>query len=193
MRKRASLFVIVVFALAAIPAAAQQAPKVEISVGYSPVRSNLVSPGGCCFGMNGATGSVAYNVKPWLGLVGELGGYHAGNIKNAGADLNLFSYLFGPQFYFRRSEWITPFGHVLLGGAHAGGTLFTGTPGAPGLGAQTHFAAAIGGGIDGNVTDRLSIRFIQADYYLTTFGNRSNDHQNNLRITVGIVFRFGKR
>jgi hypothetical protein len=30
-----------------------------------------------------------------------------------------------------------------------------------------------------------------ADYYLTRFDNGTNDHQNNLRIAVGVVVRFG--
>jgi hypothetical protein len=31
----------------------------------------------------------------------------------------------------------------------------------------------------------------EADYLLTTYSNRTNDHQNNLRVSVGAAFHFG--
>jgi hypothetical protein len=34
---------------------------------------------------------------------------------------------------------------------------------------------------------------IEADYLLTTVDNGSNNHQNNLRISAGIVVHFGTR
>ncbi len=180
-------------AFLAMPAAAQQTPKVDVSLGYSYVRSNLLPDNGCCFGMNGGFGSITYNVNSWLGLTGEVGGYNTGNVESTGADLTVVSYLFGLQFTLRRSKYFTPYAHVLVGAAHVGGTLYTGTAGSPGLGAQTDFATAIGGGIDANVTRHVAIRVFQADYFFTQFANGVNDHQNSLRISVGIVFHFGKR
>jgi hypothetical protein len=35
------------------------------------------------------------------------------------------------------------------------------------------------------------LRAIQADYYLTHFDNGVNTRQNNFRIGVGLVIRFG--
>ena len=40
---------------------------------------------------------------------------------------------------------------------------------------------------------RFSIRLIEADYLLTTVDNGSNDHQNNLRISGGLVVHFGEK
>jgi outer membrane immunogenic protein len=193
MRMRAGIFAILGLLLAAVPVAAQEAPKVEIAGGYSYVRANLIPDTGCCFGMNGGTGSIAYNLNDWLGLVGELGGYHTGDVKSTGFDLTVVSYLFGPQLSYRRSDRFTPFAHLLLGGAHAGGSLYTGTASVPGPGSQNGFAMAAGGGFDLNVSPHLAIRLIQADYSLTRFSNGVNHHQNNLRLTFGVVFRFGKR
>jgi hypothetical protein len=40
---------------------------------------------------------------------------------------------------------------------------------------------------------RFSIRLIEADYLLTTVDNGSNDPQNNLRISAGVVVHFGEK
>jgi len=37
------------------------------------------------------------------------------------------------------------------------------------------------------------VRIIQVDYYLTNFSNLTNDHQNNLLIGAGIVFRWSRQ
>ena len=194
MRIGGSILAIVAATFLAAPAAAQQTtPKIEVSAAYSYVRSNLLPDNGCCFGMNGGFGSITFNVNSWLGLTEELGGYHTGNVEGTGADLTVASYLFGPQFTLRRNKVLTPFTHVLLGAAHAGGSLYTGTASAAGLGAQTDFAMAMGGGLDANVNRHVAIRVFQADYFFTQFANGVNDHQNSLRISFGIVFQFGKR
>jgi outer membrane immunogenic protein len=84
---------------------------------------------------------------------------------------------------------LQPFGQVLLGLAHSSGTLVQGSnPGAANAGAA--FAANLGGGLDLRVTPRFSVRLVEADYLLTTFDNGSNNHQNNLRISAGVVIHF---
>ena len=52
------------------------------------------------------------------------------------------------------------------------------------------FATRIGGGIDIPINAHLAVRVVQIDYYLTTFANATNDHQNNLLIGAGIVYRW---
>ena len=46
------------------------------------------------------------------------------------------------------------------------------------------------GGLDLRVNPRFSIRLVEADYLLTTFDNGSNNHQNNLRVSAGVVIHF---
>ena len=37
----------------------------------------------------------------------------------------------------------------------------------------------------------FALRLVEADYFVTTFANGVNDHQNNLRLSFGVVARFG--
>jgi peptidoglycan-associated lipoprotein len=50
-----------------------------------------------------------------------------------------------------------------------------------------------GGGLDIGFTRLIALRAIEADYYLTRFDNGVNDHQNNLRISAGVIIRFGAK
>jgi outer membrane immunogenic protein len=189
MRVNLKRMALLALGLVAIPAAAQETPKVEIFGGYSYVRANLITRNGCCLNLQGGSGSVAFNANRWVGVVGEIGVYHTGNVMNTGLDLTVVSYLFGPRISYRGHERLTPFAHVLVGGGHAGGTLYTGTSGSPGLGPNNAFAMAAGGGLDAKVSPRVAVRLFQVDYMLSKFLNGSNNRQNHLRVSAGIVFR----
>jgi peptidoglycan-associated lipoprotein len=139
--------------------------------------------------MNGGNGWVAFNFRRSLGIVGEIATQHASNISGTGIDLTLTSYLAGPRYIWTRSDRFRPFAQILLGGAHAGGTL---APGSSGLaGSSNAFALIAGGGLDVNLTRHIALRAIEADYYLTRFDNGVNHHQNNLRLAAGVIVRFG--
>ena len=193
MRKRHGLILILMICAGLGRAAAQDAPKAEVAGAYSYVRGNQINSGGCCFQMNGGTGSIAVNLNHWFGLAGEIGGYHAGDVNKTGLTLNVVSYLFGPRVTIRTHYRLTPFGEVLVGGGHASGTLYSGASTLSGLGPQNGFAAAIAGGADVRLTPHVAVRLLQADYFLTRFQNGSNNHQNNLRLSAGLVFYFGNR
>jgi outer membrane immunogenic protein len=170
-------------------ALAQGGSRVEVGLDYNYVRSN-VPPGGCgCFGLNGGSGWVAFKFTRSLGLVGEIASQNASNISTTGADLTLTSYLAGARYNWTHAGRFAPFTQALLGEAHAGGTLAPGNSGLPG--SANAFAMTAGGGLDIGLTRRLALRALEADYYLTRFDNGVNDHQNNLRIESGVIFRFG--
>jgi outer membrane immunogenic protein len=170
------------------PAAAQSA--FDVGVGYSYVHTNA-PPAECgCFSMNGGYGWLGYHLGHGVALVGELAVQHAGNIANSGADLTLTSFAAGPRYTPHAFGRLQPFAQVLIGGAHASGGL---SPGSSGFGSSTGFAAIAGGGLEIRLTERVALRAIEADYYYTRFNNGANDHQNNLRIGAGLVFRFGER
>ena len=42
------------------------------------------------------------------------------------------------------------------------------------------------------LSSRFALRIVQVDYYLTTFQNSTNDHQNNLLVAAGIVFHWSR-
>jgi peptidoglycan-associated lipoprotein len=142
--------------------------------------------------MNGGSATLSYQRTPSFGFVGEFLGVTNGNVNSSGHDLTLLSYLVGPRYRFvsHQSRWV-PFGQILVGGSHANGSLYTAT-GTP-SGSSNGFATTIGGGVDMAITPHLALRAVQADYFLTLLSNGTNNRQNNLRLSTGLVFRFGSR
>jgi peptidoglycan-associated lipoprotein len=171
--------------------------RAEIAGGYTYIHSN-VPPGGCgCFNMSGGNGTFAWFLPSAsstkmgnFALVGDVAVAHAGTVSNSGDTLTLSTFTAGGRYLPRlNNSALQPFGQVLIGLAHSSGTLVQGAnPGAGNAGAS--FASIFGGGADLKVTPRISIRMIEADYLLTTVDNGSNNHQNNLRISAGIVVHF---
>jgi outer membrane immunogenic protein len=161
----------------------------DAGVDYNYVRTNLPAGGCGCFALNGGNGWVAFNFSRSLGIVGEIASQDASNISSSGADLTLTSFLAGPRYRRTVAGHFAPFVQVLLGGAHAGGSLAPGSSGLPG--SANAFAMIAGGGLDIGLTRRIALRAFEADYYLTRFDNGVNDHQNNLRIAAGVIIRFG--
>jgi outer membrane immunogenic protein len=172
--------------------AVEKSPRAELALGYSFLYSNA-PPGGCgCFSLNGGNATFAWMVKPaYFALVGDVAVAHAGNIDSNGDSLTLSSFTAGGRYLPRSPRAaLQPFGQVLVGVAHASGSLVQGGSSEP-ANAGAAFAANVGGGIDLRATRHFSIRLVEADYLVTTFDNGVNDHQNILRISAGIVFRFG--
>jgi peptidoglycan-associated lipoprotein len=170
-------------------ALAQSGPRLELGVNYTYVRSNAPAGGCGCFSMNGGGGSFAYRLFDGWSVVGEVNAVRASNIGAGGADLTLVSYLAGARYSWHHSSRLVPFGELLLGGAHASGSLTPGAFGGPGT--PNAFAMTTGGGLDIRLNRRWAIRVFQADYFFTDFVNGVNDHQNNLRISAGLLYRFG--
>jgi len=163
----------------------------ELAIDYSYARSNE-PPGGCtCFNLNGGSATYAWPVKPGhFALAGDVTIVHAGSVSASGESLTLSTFTAGARYLPPiHNAHIQPFGQVLLGLVHSSGTLVEGSnPGAANAGEA--FAANIGGGLDLKANRRFAIRLIEADYLLTTVDNSSNNHQNNLRISAGVVMRF---
>lgn len=174
-----------------VPATAQDFLRGEAGVDYNFVHTNA-PPGGCgCFSMNGGDAWMAYNLPRSFAIVAQLASQHASNIGSSGADLTLTSYLFGARYSLHNVRMFMPFAQLLGGGAHATGAFAPGSTGYPG--SANAFAMTAGGGLDMKLSNRFAIRAIQGDYYLTKFANGVNDHQNNLRISVGLILRFGNK
>jgi hypothetical protein len=163
---RKTLLVFGLCAVATCPLRAQD--KVEVFGGYSYLHFHT-SPS---TNLNGWEASGQYKFTDWLGGVADIDG-HYGSI--SGLSTSTYTYLFGPQVSFPAR--VSPFGHLLLGGAHNSTAGF----------GSSSFAMALGGGIDAQIKDQFSWRIIQADYVLTQFGGAS---QNNFRFSTGVVIRF---
>jgi len=170
--------------------AVQTEPRAELAADYSYLHSNA-PPGGCgCFNLNGGSVTFAWRFKRRIALVGDFGIAHSDSITSAGYDLTLSTYTAGLRYRTRLgSSSLHPYGQVLVGLAHSSGSLVDGeSPAVSNAGAA--FAAKVGGGLDLKASRHLSLRIIEADYLVTTFDNGNNDHQNNLRLSAGVVLRF---
>jgi opacity protein-like surface antigen len=200
-------FLLLIFAS---PAMAQETPKVEIFGGYSFLRVTTDDNPGVLPQTNGssldsvsANGfmvSGAYNLKNYLGIVGEFSRHtKATNLANllnlpvtTGApDIRVTArantFLFGPRFTLR-TESIEPFGHVLVGGSNGSFDIRGGGISQSDSGTTLTFAA--GGGLDIKFNRRIVVRLVQADYLRTFI---SGDDLNSARISTGIVYRIGER
>jgi outer membrane protein with beta-barrel domain len=152
-------------------AVASQAQSVDAGIGYSYFR--LGGSGG--LNQNGVSGSVAYNPNHWLGLVADVGGYHA---SPSGVSVNTYTYMFGPRLSLHNPTHVTPFVQGLVGGSRI-------TVGSGG-GSNSQFAYSFGGGVDIGLLPHLAFR-PQVDYVgLDTPGSRTNC----TRISAGLVVHF---
>lgn len=81
-----------------------------------------------------------------------------------------------------------PFVQILIGGVHGFDSLFPDPNGT--VPNPDAFAYAAGGGLNVNLSPHFAIRAGQADYFQTHLPNDTNDRENHLRLSAGIVFRF---
>jgi opacity protein-like surface antigen len=166
--KRVLLLGLAVFFFA-LPSRAQSSA--DASIGYSYFR--LGNSGG--LNQNGISGSIAYNPIPYLGIVGDVGGYHA---SPGGVSLDTYTFLFGPRLNMHNPTKITPFVQFLAGAGH----LTAGDGG----GSNTNFAYSVGGGVDFGVLPHLAVR-PQIDYVGL---HNSGGTANCTRISVSAVVHF---
>jgi len=169
---------------------AQDVPKAEGYVGYSFLRFNDSSPTNA-FSANGGLASFQYNFNQHIGLVGEFGGAHNGNLGISGTRVfspnqTSFTYLFGPRFFINKGGVVSPFFEAFGGGIHNSRSFFVpnsvppgpiapirGVNVTPGLTAtkfnstENVAAVAVGGGIDIRLSHRFGIRPIELDYLPT--------------------------
>ena len=113
-------------------------------------------------------------------------------------------FLAGPRFAFRNSSRVTPFVHGLVGFSRNGGSehyvyqeshngvMMPDQSGDFDFKGNTSFSFALGCGLDIPINDSVAIRAIQADYYRTTHDDYWALSPNNLNLSFGVVFRFGR-
>lgn len=189
-------FIIAAMCISGFSAYAQEGstPVVETGLNYTFTRIN---PGGSLtsYNANGGSGYVEYNLNHVVGLVADLGANYASTVNGFSLNNTTFTYLFGPRFNWRLSHF-TPYVQTLVGGARFSNAYDPGSP-SPVLGvSENTFAAAIGGGVDVNLTDHIALKPIQVEYFMTQLPSEFvnvNQVQNNLRYSAGVVFKFGSK
>ena len=164
----------------------------DVALEYTYVHANA-PPGDCgCFSMNGGSVSVAqpfHSGRIAFAFDATFGPSTAVSSNNELLTLSTFT---GGVHYkpLLHNKW-SPFGEVLVGVSHAAGSLAN-APNPAAQDAALVFASNIGGGVDRRLSQHWSLRIVEADYFLTTFSNGVNDHQNNIRLSSGAVYHFGK-
>jgi opacity protein-like surface antigen len=171
--------------------AQEQASKLEAYGGYYYARFNINAnvPGiapSATYNGNGGGGQLEYNANHWLGVVGDLSGFYATSSGSGAFAGVAFTYLLGPRVNFRRGK-VTPFAQALFGG------VWTTDGIAKSTGPENNFAMTAGGGIDFKVSKHVSVRPVQAEYFMTKIPDGLNNRQNNLRLGAGIVLRLGQQ
>jgi hypothetical protein len=153
--------------------------------------------------MDGWVGSAAGYLNRWFGVGAEFSGQFGSipapsGITSPNLSFKEYSYVAGPQFRFLNQARVQSSFRLMVGGVFGQVNLpSTATPVAISqLGAvnylgfnQTKFAALFAVPVDISVSRLIAIR-VEPGLYLTNF-NQSG--QGNFRISVGPVFRFGKR
>ena len=209
-----SIFATLIVCTFAVAASAQEPPRIELFAGYSALR---VPPGA---NLHGGQVSVTARVwkSLWIETAfSSHGGTATDDFSNGlsfpplldgDSILNKRSYtdeirdhLFaaGPRIKSGTGR-VSVFGHALVGFARSSENASITAVCDQGLCEPVILrrdytdwspALVLGGGVDVRLTDRVSLRPIQADYVLTQFGISGNPStQNNLRLSAGLVFRF---
>ncbi|HTC67676.1 MAG TPA: OmpA family protein [Candidatus Acidoferrum sp.] len=181
-------------------------PKFEWFLGYSFWRAMPTSQSNRIGYLHGGSTSIAYNFNRYLGLVADFGGYDNSKVTLFGptssrtfnSDGTAYTYLFGPRFSYRRYERVTPFFQALIGGAYATSVNIAGCTGDASctpLASENALAAALGVGFDVKLTHHIALRLIEGDFLLTNFRDpfaaNVQKWQKNVRLSSGLVFRFG--
>ena len=166
---------------AASPAAAQPAPKAEVSFGYVLLRDQDIYRETFPLGWNV---DVALRLNTRLTIVGEVGGaYRNLDLLGSAFDLSVHTLLAGPRLSAWRSGRLSTFGQVLVGDARVRGSVFGET------GSTTVLALQPGGGVDVRLTDLLGVR-IAGDYRRLL---AEGADEKEFRFVVGAVLRAGRK
>lgn len=167
-------------------------------------------------GFNGVNASLTGNVSRYFGLKFDYS-YHRKEFDftqdvvcvappclpiTVTADAKVHNFLGGVQIKDNSKDpdkRLRPFAHLLVG-AHNTSLDFTSVVCPPGTTLpcplvvnedETGFAAAVGGGLDVRLSDRVSVRAIQLDWNPNRFGSDAASDartSHNFRIGVGVVF-----
>jgi hypothetical protein len=182
----------------AVPVAAQERPRVELSGGYQLVNFN---PSQSLTSLTLARGwfvDAAGSVNHVVSLVAEVGGgYKSQHRENLGFDarvnLNMHEFMGGVRLNARQAR-VVSFGQFLLGGVH--GRSSSSVSGAlihlANRGSATHFAMQADGGVIVPLTGRVGVR-IGAGYLRVQPKNEETIDGGAFRFVAGLALPLGRK
>ena len=158
----------------------------DLAVTCNPTVANVHTDRG--FTMQGGSVQLHGEFRRGLGLVGEVGVLHSGNMHSSGVGLDLVTATFGPRYTWRPAQGrYAIYGQFLAGGANGLHSIF---PSALGANSSAGSVAWLtGGGMNVSLGRRLALRAFEADWLRTQMPNAGTNVENNLRFGAGIVFK----
>jgi hypothetical protein len=168
---------------------AATAPVFQVSGGYTYI--SMTSPSNPRVGLTGVDGDAVLQINRRWGAMADVTFARAASIPGTGHGDMLFSGLVGPVFYLKDGLKTGVFVHALAGMAVVNSAVLL-TPTTVFHGYETRFSYDFGGGYEHMVTGPFGIS-IKGDYQRTQFVDHTLALQgrNNLRITTGLLYRFG--
>jgi opacity protein-like surface antigen len=168
-------------------AAAQIPTSGNVFIGYSfqNVSSSTLNLNLDRANLQGWEASLEGKLFPVLGIVADFSGHYGsesfpeavpGGIENASVSAHELEVMFGPRVSISVGKF-RPFAEVEVGVGHVNTN---------GLGSDTSFASAAGGGIDYRIIKPVAVR-LQGDWVGTRFFGTT---QNDFRLSTGVVLRF---
>ena len=172
---------------------AAQTGSVAAGMQFDYGHANLVQ--GCnCFNLYGGAAQVQFGLSRHVSLLGDVTVARQSGLTPDGYALTESTYMGGLRYFPLPADRMAgerrrllPFGDVLLGLAHAGGSL---APSRTGYGASNIFGLQLGGGVQLTLGKHVKLVPAQAEYLLTTFPNGGSNRQNQLRLSAGLLYRW---
>jgi opacity protein-like surface antigen len=192
MRKLLTLSAVLV--LLTVVSAPKAYSQIELFGGYSHLTLNS-APSNIGSSSNGwAGGAYLHLLGPW-GVEADYSNHYGVTPQappNGGRYyVPGFTELYGPRFTLALPR-IHPFVHALFGTVHGKAEIpsLIFPPGPPTTSVtENAVGMAFGGGLNVRATQHIWLRLVQVDYLRAQF---TNNTQNDVRISAGLVFRFGE-
>ena len=141
-------------------------------------------------GFHGVEAFVKGNVSRYVGLKGSYSFHRksfdvVGNTTTVDVDANVHQFLGGVEFKDNARETkVKPFARILAGVAHARADVNNSLVSFEE--SDTGFAAAVGGGVDFKLSERVDLRAVQFDYNPI---RANGETSHNFRVGIGLIFR----
>lgn len=156
----------------------------DVEGGQTSIRPAMPFEKCHCYSADGGNGAFSFHLTDHLGLAAEGSRIAAGSPDRP---VNLTSYLVGPQASALIGHHFLPFGHVLVGKIDVDGQTTLGR-----TFSSSSVAMGWGGGVDVVLNRDTSLRLAQVDSFVNVLPHSANLRQSDLRLTFGVVFRFGR-